>query len=410
MNARRILAMALPLLILAMLGSAAWYLITYAPKTERGEPPRAVLTVEVEHLKRRDYQVHVSSFGTVRPHTQSALIAQVHGEIIEVNPSFREGGFFSAGEPLLQIDPRDYRIAVTIAAAGLVEAQQQLAEEEAASAQAVEDWQRLGNPGMAPDLVLRKPQLASAEARVASAEAALAQARLDLERCTIAAPFAGRVLERQVDLGQVVQPNTVLGEIYATDYVEVRLPVANRELEYMHLPERYRSGEAAEQTPLPAVTIHSTLGGEAQWQGRIVRTEGAIDTDSRQLYVVARIDDPYGLQAVGKPPLKIGQYVTAEIEGRLQRDVILIPEQAMYQGSYVYVVEDGVAKRREVVIGWLGDGQALVRRGLQDGDVLVLSILGQVVSGTSVRIAGERASGVEPPRAEREEQRLGPSG
>ncbi len=215
---------------------------------------------------------------------------------------------------------------------------------------------------------------------MASTEASLAQARLDLERCNITAPFPGRVLQRQVDLGQVVQANTVLGEIYAIDYVEIRLPMTNGDLEFMYLPEQHpdRTAEA-----LPRVRIHSTLGGEAHWDGYIVRTEGAIDEASRQLHVVARINDPYG--AAHPQPLKIGQYVTAVLEGRLQEDAILIPEQSIYQGSYVYVVEDRTVQRREVVIARLADGQALIREGLVAGDRLVVSTLGQVVSGTPVR-------------------------
>ena len=377
---QRVLAILMPLLILGALAGLAATLVLRAPGAERRPPPRTVLTVETRPLESRDYRVQIHSFGTVRPHTQSALVTQVHGEIITVNPNFREGGFFARGEQLLQIDPRDYRIAVTIAEAGLVEAQQRIAEEQAAATQALEDWQRLGSRGNAPDLVLRKPQMASARARVASAEASLAQTRLDLERCNITAPFPGRVLQRQVDLGQVVQANTVLGEIYATDYVEIRLPVTNMDLEFMHLPEQ-RPGRAAET--LPRVRIHSTLGGETYWNGYIVRTEGAIDEASRQLHVVARIDDPYG--AAHSQPLKIGQYVTAVLEGRLQEDVILIPEQNIHQGSYVYVVEDHAVQRREVVIARLADGQALIREGLVAGDRLVVSALGRVVSGTPVR-------------------------
>ena len=377
---RRVLAILLPLLILGALAALAATLLLRAPGAERRPPPRTVLTVETHLLENRDYRVQIHSFGTVRPHTQSALVTQVRGEIITVNPNFREGGFFARGEQLLQIDPRDYRIAVTIAEAGLVEAQQRMVEEQAAATQALEDWQRLGSRGNASDLVLRKPQMASARARVASAEASLAQARLDLERCNITAPFPGRVLQRQVDLGQVVQANTVLGEIYATDYVEIRLPVTNGDLEFMHLPEQ-RPDHTAET--LPRVRIHSTLGGDAYWDGYIVRTEGAIDEASRQLHVVARIDDPYG--AAHSQPLKIGQYVTAVLEGRLQEDVILIPEQNIHQGSYVYVVEDHAVQRREVVIARLADGQALIREGLVAGDRLVVSALGQVVSGTPVR-------------------------
>ncbi|MFC6670575.1 efflux RND transporter periplasmic adaptor subunit [Marinobacterium aestuariivivens] len=170
-----------------------------------------------------------------------------------------------------------------------------------------------------------------------SAEASLRQAELNLERTRIRAPYAGRVLSKQVDVGQVVGSGTVLGEIYAIDYVEIRLPLKNRDLGFIELPEAYRF-DAGAPAELPRVTLNSSLVEEQQWQGHVVRTEGAIDTSSQQLHVVATIDDPYGLKARGRQPLKINQYVTAEIEGRRLASALIIPNRVLYQGSFVYLV------------------------------------------------------------------------
>jgi RND family efflux transporter MFP subunit len=344
------------------------------------------MTVDVTALARTSYRVKLESYGTVQPRTQSMLVAQVSGEITSINSSLRDGGFFEKGEELLSIDSRDYLADVKISEASLMDAKQSLAEQKARAVQALEDWNRMGNKGEAPDLVLRKPQLLAAEARVISAESALDKAKLRLERTRIVAPYAGRVMSKQVDLGQVVNNNSALAEVYAVDFVEIRLPIRNRDLPFIDLPEDYRF-ESQEENIGPQVTIYSELSGGTAWQGRVVRTESAIDDNARQLHVVAQIDDPFGDRAHGKIPLKIGQYVTAELSGNLLKDALVIPNRAIYQGSYVYIVLDGVLQRRDINIAWQNQEEAIISTGLEAGDMLVLTSLGQVSSGVRVRVS-----------------------
>ena len=223
----------------------------------------------------------------MQPRTTGALITQVRGQIVAVSPNFRPGGFFTEGETLVAIDPRDYEADVKIAEAALMDALQAEAQESARAEQALVDWRRIGEPGEAPsDLVLRKPQLQAARARVVSARSALAKTQLDLERTRVQAPYAGRVLRQLADFGQVVTMGTPLADVYATDYVEIRLPLRNADLPFVDLPE------ASSAAPLP-VSVRSELGEANVWEGQIVRTEGAIDETARQLHVVAQITDPF---------------------------------------------------------------------------------------------------------------------
>ncbi len=211
------------------------------------------------------------------------------------------------------------------------------------------------------------------------------------------APFSGRILRKLVDVGQVVSPNTQLAEIYATDVVEIRLPVRNRDLGFIDLPESFRFADAngASNT---AVTIHSDLIGNESWDAQLVRTEGAIDEAARQLHVIAQIEDPFGPANVGRSPLKIGQYVTAEIAGSALSDVLVIPNSTIYQGSYVYIVEDDLLRRKDVIIAWQNDDDAVISEGIAHGDQLVITPLGQVTSGLRVAVAGaQRPEGGGPP-------------
>jgi RND family efflux transporter MFP subunit len=348
----------------------------------------AQLQVETQVVTPRDYRIKLESYGTVQPRTQSILVAQVSGQIVSVNPNVRDGGFFEEGDVLATIDSRDYEADVRIAAASFMDARQVLAEAEARTTQAKEDWERLGNSGDPSELVLRLPQLEAAKARVISAESALQKAELDLERTNIVAPFAGRILRKLVDIGQVVTPNTQLAEIYATDYVEIRLPLRNRDLAFIDLPEAYRFSNISDAAT-GKVEIQSELGGQETWAAALVRTEGAIDETARQLHVIAQIDDPFGPGSEGRAPIKIGQYVTAKLDGKIVPAAIVIPNNTIYQGTYVYIVEDGILVRRDIDIAWQDDKEAIVSAGLEPGNALVSTPLGQVTSGIRVSIIGE---------------------
>ncbi len=370
----KILRVLLPVAVLAVSGAIAYVTVVTAPKAERRTPPPTLPSVDVLRTVRSDYAVVLQSQGTVQPRTESNLIAEVAGRVVDVSPSFREGGFFETGDVLLSIDPRDYRTAITIAESNLAQERLALEEERARAAQAEVDWKRLGGGEQPSALVLRKPQLASARAAVAAAVAELERARLNLERTAVAAPYAGRVLENNVDIGEYVSPGTALARIYAVDYAEIRLPMTPAQLEYLDVPEQYR-GDSETADAGPRVTLTASIGRRSyRWQGRIVRAEGAIDTLSRQTFVVAQVDDPYGKRPSGNPPLKVGQFVEAAIEGRLLRDVIVLPRAAIRLGGAVDVVDaDERISRRDVEVIWRDPTHVVVGEGLSEGELVSLT-------------------------------------
>jgi RND family efflux transporter MFP subunit len=381
----------IPLAILVITLIVANVILNNPPESRRGGPSSASqLTVEVTQLKSEQFTVVVDTFGTVQPRTQSALVAQVSGQITYVSPQFRNGGFFTKGDVLLRLDQRDYVAGVKIAEADLLSARQTLLEEEANARQAGIDWKRLGN-GQAPsDLVLRKPQLASAQSKLLSAEAGLTRANLALERTEITAPYDGRILDQLVDFGQVLAANNQVADIYSTDSVEIRLPINNSDIDLVNFPEEFRTSNSLQS--VIEVRFTSSLSENQTWLGKIIRTEGAIDSHSQQLYIVAQIEDPYNPQLHPGASIKIGQYVNAEVQGKTIADAIVIDNSTIYQGSYVYVVVDGLLKRRDVSIRWQNSKSTIIGNGLSAGELLVTTPLGQVSSGTRVSIAGEQPS------------------
>lgn len=381
----RILQAVLPLALLGLAGLAAVTMIRNRPVVETRPPEIAPPGVRVHVVALEDVALAVTSEGTVRPRTESELVPEVSGRVMSVAPSFAEGGFFEAGDVLVTIDPFDYEQAVVAARAQLAQSRLRLAEEEAEAEVAQREWDSLGQ-GDPRELTLRKPQLDDARAAVAAAEASLVRAERDLERARITAPYAGRVRRKGVDVGQFVTMGSSVATIYAVDQAEIRLPLPDNELAYLNLPLSYR-GSANRQGP--GVTLRSTFAGETHaWIGRIVRTESEIDPVSRMVHVVAEVDDPYRPGPdPDRPPLAVGMYVDAEIEGRRFRQIAVVPRSGLRGRSQVMVVDgENRLRFRDVELLRMTAGSIYVRSGLASGERVVVSTLDSPTDGMLVQV------------------------
>ena len=367
----------IPVIIIGLCGWQAKRWIDTKPEARRFETPPATTFVDATAVQPRNYRVVIESQGTVKARTESTLIPEVAGIVVKISPNFRAGGFFEAGELLLQIDQSDYETGLTVAQAAYTDAASNLEQEKALAEQALADWKRLGRSEEASALTLRKPQLARAEAAVKSAEARVKDAKRNLQRTKIAAPYAGRILNQSVDIGQYVSPGTVLANVYAVDYAEIRLPLSNDQQAFLKVPERYRGDSAPAPTDGPAAKLFAEVGARrAEWQGKIVRAEGAVDINSRQQFVIAQVDDPYARRGEGQPPLKVGMYVEAEIQGSELEGVFVIPRSALRPNDEVLIVGDeNRLHRRQVEIQWRDEENVVVADGIEPGTVLCLTSL-----------------------------------
>jgi RND family efflux transporter MFP subunit len=298
---------------------------------------------------------------------------------------------------LLKIDPRDYQTAMVVAEATLKLRQSELELEKAQHEQAKENWALLGDGTDPSPLTLREPQLAEAMAAVESARARLEEAKRNLERTVIVAPYTGRVQRKMVDVGQVVTPGNDLALIFAIDFVEVRLPIRNDRLDFIELPEQYRGDRADQEQSQPPVVLRGTYGSrEVNWEGAIVRAEGAYDEKTRELFVVAQVDDPYAHRGDNRPPLKVGQFVEATIYGTVLSNVFVVPRSALRDNREVLVVgDDNTIQRRDIRWLWKDEEQVIIGEGLEEGEVLCTTPLVFAADGAAVLPV---IDGQEPPR------------
>ena len=337
--------------------------------------------VEVVTAAPAALRVVVRAQGTVEPRTENELVAEVGGRVVWISPALEGGGFFAADEPLARIEAADYEIALERARAALERAksQRKLAEASLARSRAL----FAAGPASPAAHEQAESQAGVAAANQREAEAALRQAALELSRTELRVPFAGRVRERRVDAGQLVARGSALASVFAVDFAEVRLPIPSEELAFLDLPDPRAPGGAG-----PLVRLRGTFAGRAHtWTGRVVRADGALDPRTRLAHVVARVDDPYGL-ASGEPPLALGLFVEAEIEGREVAAAVRLPRDALRGDGEVVVVDaDAALRARRVGVLRVEGETAVVTEGLAAGDRVVARVPSAFVEGMRVRVA-----------------------
>ena len=360
-----------PLAILAGGWIGFKVLSTEQAHVQHPPPEPRVIRTRVIKLERADHQSVIRTQGVVRPHNTATLTPQVSGKVAVVSESLHDGAFFAEGDVLLELDDDDFETEVLSAEAQLARAEALLSQEEAKAKQARLNWEDLGYTEEPNELVLRLPQLREAKANREAAQAALDRSQRDLSRTKIRAPFDGRVLQREVAVGQSVTPGTALASVYMTVFVEVRLPIAARQQPFVTLPQD-RSDPPVEVELSDALTETSNT----TWKGSIVGTEGALDESSRELFAIARINDPFSRQQPEggrKPPLRIGQPVHAAISGKVLENVLEIPRSAVRKLNRIYIVDEEtkLLTRHEVEAVWSDVDHLYIRSpDIPDGALL----------------------------------------
>ncbi len=357
--------------------------------------------VEVIKVTKSSYRATETSQGEVASITEIDLTTEVRGKLIEVSPALVSGGFFKAGETLAKIDPSDYEAAVERAKAEVARAEVAKSSQEAEAEVARQEWESLGeNRGEPSDLLLRKPQLAEAEANLRAALANLAKAEKDLERTVLQAPFNGRVREKFADVGQFLRDAERVARVYSVEVAEVRLPLPIEKTRFLELPLDYTNADLDSEHP---IHLSASFGGrEFTWEARLDRVEGEVDPRTRMINIVARVDQPYALDNdhPDRPPLAVGMFVHAQIMGREISNVVELPREIMHDRDTALVVlpgsdESGFFKIdiRPIEVIQRNEDTVVIREGLSNGEEVCSSPLSIVTDGMLVRVD----SGVDDP-------------
>ncbi|MBK8453428.1 MAG: HlyD family efflux transporter periplasmic adaptor subunit [Thiofilum sp.] len=529
------------LLPFVVLGLGLWfakYLMDTAPEPPKRPPVDRTPVVEVQTFAPRDYTVMIRASGTVKARTQSNLVTEVAGKVMELAPSFKEGGYFEKGDVLLTLDDTNYRDSIrivdsTIAAnqaslrqldveeqnirnsielsernlnniqknlqlaqqnrrnverqapsiqntrtltqqninlvqqnlqlaqrnLGLAQKNLNISKQELARAQKL--WDQRLIPRMEVDAAQQKVvqqeqsivqlqqsivqqqqaivqqrqqlennqqqevqydqstvqqdqqvlqqqqavtqqlqsienlkgQLATFETRreslLANIEAnktqRLQQER-NLERTKIIAPYTGRILQKNVDIGQYVSANNTVAVIYAADYVEVDIPLTLAQYALLDLP----AGRNVSAANYPKVELSLPFGANAQrWTGQVTGTRASLDAQSRQITVVARIDQPFA--GSGLEALKIGQFLNAVLPARTLAEVYVVPPATVRQNRDILVMRDNKVHVIPIETLWTNEEEVVIRPSESLAtEQVIITPLAQASEGMPVALAGQK--------------------
>jgi RND family efflux transporter MFP subunit len=309
--------------------------------------------VAVQTVRKDTLPVTVVAHGNVRAWRQLELAAQVTGRILWQSPSFEPGMLVDAGEPLLRIDPTDYELALAEAKQALASAELSLADARA---------------------LRQSARVDEAQATVDAARARIARAERDLRNTEISAPYAAVIDEQRVEVGQFIAAGTAVGRILGAEKAEVRLPVPPQDIGFINIDSDAPVG------------LYSESGvRERRWEGRLARIEARVDEQTRVFPVVVEVEEPLNVNRHGHP-LPFGLFVRAEIAGGSLTDAVRIPQSALHGDDDVFLFVDGQLQRRSVTVGRIGDGNALVTAGLEDGDRVVITRLDLMFEGMQVAL------------------------
>lgn len=377
----------LPIVILAAGVAVFFALMSMKKPPEEKEQVDNTPIVAVEEISVAPLTLEVGSYGVVKPKYETELVAQVSGQIVSLSPVFVRGGFVKEGQLLARIDPSDYQAALIDAEANLASAKASLKEEVARGKVAEDEWSRISNASPT-ELSLRKPQLAQEQARVKAAEASVLRAKRNLERTYIKAPYDAMIEERTVGLGSFVGTGSRLGKVLGTEVAEVRLPVADNQLQFLV----DRGADAS-------VKLIGTFAGEEQsWKANIARSEGVVDDKSRMSYLVAEVKDPYMLNGeTAQTPLRFGSYVNAQIIGKQLAKAASVPRHLINKDKVAILNSESKLQFVHVDIVRQDGANVIISNGLSTGDKLIVSALDYPVDGMKLALpsAQEESSDTE---------------
>ena len=376
-------------IVIASVALAA-FLISLAPEPTRTEQPPQVPFVQTGLVTAGTGPIPVFGSGTVRPSAEIDIVPQVGGKIVWVDPGFQSGGRVAAGQTIFRIEEVDYQYRVQEAEANLAASRVALLKEQEQASIARTQYElysgRRGDEtalSTANTLALREPQLNAARAAFDRDEARLADANLALSRTKVTAPFAGFVQEESVDVGQIVAAGQPVARIFATDAVEVIVPLSDSDAALIPGLWSLAAGDGNRGVAVRVVARYGD--GTYAWDGYVDRGEASLDKQTRTIDVIVRVPDPINAGSPldgtvplnGSPPLLVGKFVEVQIEGLELEGYYKVPRASLRPGNEVWLVKDGgvvsivpvqVLQRTNdevYVTGTLASGRAVITGGIQ---------------------------------------------
>ncbi|WP_394243185.1 efflux RND transporter periplasmic adaptor subunit [Vibrio astriarenae] len=286
---------------------------------------QAAPKVAVQTTNTDSYQAQVVGYGETKARYELDFSSEVSGRVELLTEDFETGTIVKQGTILAKLDDTTYQQAVTQAKADVASANLALLEEQRQGEQAKSEWERSGIDGEpSSPLVLREPQLASAQATLANAQQALEKAQRDLEDTVVRAPFDALIVSRDAQPGSYLAVGQVIATLYSVDRVEVELPLSEQQWNSLPTSTDFDQWQ---------VTVTDSTGLH-QWKAHVERTLQHVEENTRQRSIIVAVDLPLEQST----PLHPGTFVKATLNGAVVDEVWEIPASAVSQQGDIWTV------------------------------------------------------------------------
>ncbi len=367
---------ALPLLIVVVFISIAFYLMSTRKQLVPAEPAERVYAVDVVTASFADVQPDLTLYGQVVSARSSELRSQVAGRIVEVGANFRDGGIVAEGELLVSVDRFDYETALAEETSRLKEAEIAVRQSRRKFDRALElHGERNVSDEFLDDAELN---LRQEEARLEQQQIAVRRAERDLRETGVVAPFNGVVSTISVELGQQISSNDRLADLIDLSRLEVSFSLSNAQYGRLLTGE-----ETLEGRP---VRVLWKVGDEAlEFAGSVSRVGAEISDSMGGVTVYATLEDTDRFTRI-----RPGALVSVELADKVYKGVLQVPNSALYSDNTVYLVKDGRLVREPVnVVGFSG-GSVFFRPqnsgAIKNGDAIVSTQLREAGVGARAEV------------------------
>ena len=343
-------------------------------RAQDAKPARAVpdIPVSVAMVAQQTVAVRIQAIGNVEAYSTVALKARVDGQIVEVN--FKEGQKVRKGAILFRIDPRPFEATLRQTEANLM---RDTAQQEQTRSQERRYQELLQKNFVSKEAYAQIRTNADAAAAVALAsKATVDNARLQLEYCTIRSPLEGYVGKVMLQAGNLVKANdsSPLAVINQVQPIYVNFAVPEQ------LVSAIRGHMAKAQLPVDALPP----GSDKAAIGTLSFVDNAVDTATGTIKLKAAFPNKDGA-------LWPGQFVNISLKLYDQKDALVVPSQAVQagpEGQYAFVVKpDMTAEVRKVELDRIDGDNAIVAKGLEKGETVVVKGQLRLAPGSRVMIA-----------------------
>lgn len=382
----------LTILLIAGTIFTTMYLTQTKPEPKKKQRKTMLPVVEVSKPNAQSYNIAIHTSGTVEAHSKTSIVSEIAGKVAYISKKFNEGEYFNKDTTLIKLDDKNYRNSIAIAQADIKQKQLALQDSKNQIALSADQWKLHSKTRQDSELATLKIKSATSQSALEAAKLRLQKAQTDRENAIIQSPYAGRVLSRDVGIGQYVGPGEKLGTVYSTDYVEVRLPLTLEQYESLNLPENYRNAKSEKTAKLPDVIFYSqSLGKKKQWKGKVVRSSPAMDERTRQISVIARIDDPFKRPADGGSVVKIGQFLQAKIQTKQLNNVFILPSQAIRQQKELLLFDKGSIIVKDIkVLHIEGNNVVISADDLPTNATVITTPMASAKTGMKVRLFNQK--------------------